>query len=135
MLAPNQRFSEEITAVIYQHLAEFVAANPVVSLAVLTSGDGFEIAAHPPKNEITQRIAAMSSSLQALADAIVREAGLNKSRNLVIEATEGTVVVMGVSNVQPRLSLAVIATGNEMLGHVLWATRNCCASLERSLQV
>jgi predicted regulator of Ras-like GTPase activity (Roadblock/LC7/MglB family) len=116
-----------------RQLEQFVTDNPDVTLAVLTSGDGFEVTAHPAL-PTAQRIAAMSSSLQALSEAIAREAGLSRSRNLIIETDNGTIVVLGIPDITPRLSLAVIAKGNEILGRLLWATRTCCATLASSLQ-
>jgi hypothetical protein len=76
----------------------------------------------------------MSSSLQALSEAIVTEAGLRNSRNLIIESETGTIVVLGVPNITPPVSLAVVASGGETVGRILYATRNCCSLLERSLQ-
>jgi predicted regulator of Ras-like GTPase activity (Roadblock/LC7/MglB family) len=134
MQPASERFPPHILQIVQGQLAEFAAANPGVTLAVLTSGDGFEIAAHP-RLPIGQRIAAMSSSLQALSEAILREAGLGRSRNLIIESDGGTVVVLAIPDTSPRLSLAVVASGNEILGRLLWTTRSCCAALGRSLQV
>jgi predicted regulator of Ras-like GTPase activity (Roadblock/LC7/MglB family) len=134
MQPTNQRFAPPVLAAAEKQLSEFVAANPDISLAVLTSSDGFEVAAHP-KLPMGQRIAAMSSSLQALSEAIAREAGLSRSRNLIVESDNGTIVVLGVPNITPRLSLAVVASGSEILGRLLWATRTCCAALSSTLQV
>jgi predicted regulator of Ras-like GTPase activity (Roadblock/LC7/MglB family) len=114
-------------------LAQFVAANPDVTLSLVTSSDGFEVAAYPA-SAVAQRICAMSSSLQALSEAIAREAGRGSSRNLIIETDNGTIVVLGIPNTAPRMSLAVIASGGEILGRLLWAARNCCAALESDLQ-
>src|SRR6187402_18083 len=122
------------SAAAQQQLAEFVAANPDVTLAVVTSSDGFEVAAHPPQ-PIAQRIAAMSSSLHALSEAIAREAGRGRTRNLIVETDNGTILVQGIPNITPRMSLAVVASGSEVLGRLLWATRNCCVALESSLRV
>ena len=133
MQPTNQRFAPELLASAQRQLAEFVAANPDVTLAVVTSGDGFEVAAHPHL-PMGQRIAAMSSSLQALSEAIAREAALGRSRNLIIETDNGTILVLGIPNTTPRLSLAVIASGSEVLGRLLWATRNCCVALENNLK-
>jgi predicted regulator of Ras-like GTPase activity (Roadblock/LC7/MglB family) len=110
-------------------LEAFVSANPSVAFAVLTSADGIEIAAHPTRRSTTQRLAAMSSSLQALSEAMAREAGLVDSRNLIIESEGGVVVVLHVPGTTPRASLAVVGRGAGILGHLLWAARNCCASL------
>ena len=130
----SQRFAPHILDAARGQLAEFVAANTQVTLALVTSADGFEIAAHPHL-PTAQRIAAMSSSLQALSEAMAREAGLSRSRNLIIEADGGTIVVLGIPDTSPRLSLAVVASGNEILGRLLWATRGCCAALGQSLQI
>jgi hypothetical protein len=75
----------------------------------------------------------MSSSLQALSEAMVQEAGLVRIRNLIIESDGGTVIVLGIGKVTPRLSLTVVASGDEILGRLLWASRGCCAALEKRL--
>ena len=126
------RFPPQVVAAAQGSLQEFVDANSEVQLAVLTSGDGFEVAAHPRDLPAAQRLAAMSSSLQALSEAIVREAGLGRARNLIIESDGGTIVVLGIASASSWLSLAVVASGNETLGRLLWASRSCGASLERS---
>jgi uncharacterized protein len=132
MPSTNPRFAPELCDAAHLHLQNLVNENPGIKLAVVTSGDGFEIAAHPAR-PVTQKIAAMSSSLQALSEAIAKEAGLADSRSVVIESTTGTIVVLGLA-VVPRMSLAVVASGDEILGRLLWLARNCCAELERSLK-
>lgn len=123
------RADNDFVPVASRHLESFVAANPGVAYAVLTTSDGFEVAAHP-RRPLTQKLAAMSSSLQALSEAITREAGLINSRNLVIEAETGTIIVLGLGGSGPRMSLAVISNNSETLGRMLWAARNCGATLE-----
>jgi predicted regulator of Ras-like GTPase activity (Roadblock/LC7/MglB family) len=133
MQTTSQRFDANITEHAREQLEAFVAATSGVTLAVLTSGDGFEIAAHPRGLSKVQRLAAMSSSLQALSEAMVQEAGLVRIRNLIIESDGGTVIVLGIGNVTPRLSLTVVTSGDEILGRLLWASRECSAALERRL--
>jgi hypothetical protein len=131
MQPTSQRFDAGLTETLRQQLESFVSATPGTRLAVLTSGDGFEITAHPRGLPSVQRLAAMSSSLQALSEAMVQEAGLVNIRNLIIESEGGTVIVLGIGHVTPRLSLTVVAVGDETLGRLLWASRECCAALER----
>jgi len=121
------------SAAVQQQLAQFIDANPDIKLALVTSSDGFEVASSPPAPMAT-RIAAMSSSLQALSEAIAREAALGSSNSLIIEADGGTILVLGIAATSPRLSLAVVAKKGETLGTLLWAARNCCKSLEGSLK-
>jgi predicted regulator of Ras-like GTPase activity (Roadblock/LC7/MglB family) len=133
MQPTSQRFDAAVTEAARQQLESFITGTPGATLAVLTSGDGFEIAAHPRGLPAVQRLAAMSSSLQALSEAMVQEAGLVRIRNLIIESDGGTVIVLGIGKVTPRLSLTVVATGDETLGRLLWASRECCAALEQRL--
>jgi predicted regulator of Ras-like GTPase activity (Roadblock/LC7/MglB family) len=114
-------------------LERLVVSNVAIKLAVLTTSDGHEIAAYPERPVVTQRVAAMSSSLQALSDAIVREASLGNGRNLIIESDAGLIVILGLAGFAPRASLAVLASGTGILGQLLWAARDCCKSLERAL--
>ena len=127
----SPRFSPQLRDGALALLQSLVNENSGIKLAVVTSADGFEIAAHPVQ-PVSQRIAAMSSSLQALSEAIAKEAGLKDSRSLVVETENGTIVILGIA-VVPRLSLAVVASGEEILGRLLWLARNCCAELERTL--
>lgn len=132
MQPPESRFGAAVTQRANMHLESLCNANAGISLAVLTSEDGFEIAAYRAA-EISGRLAAMSSSLQALSEAITREAGLAGSKSLVIEAETGTIIVLGIATTSPRVSLAVVASNAETLGTLLWAARNCCKSLEQAL--
>ncbi len=76
----------------------------------------------------------MTSSLQALAEALVREVGVARKRSLIIESEGGAIVVLGVTNVGKPASLSVIASGSVNLGRLLWASRNCCQSLENATE-
>jgi predicted regulator of Ras-like GTPase activity (Roadblock/LC7/MglB family) len=133
MQPTSQRFDAAVIEAVRGQLESFISGTPGTTLAILTSGDGFEIAAHPRGLPAVQRLAAMSSSLQALSEAMVQEAGLVRIRNLIIESDGGTVIVLGVGKVTPRLSLLVVASGDEILGRLLWASRECCAALEQRL--
>lgn len=133
MTQTNSRFDADLVRLGSHHLEAFASANPDVMLAVLTSGDGFEVASYPANQTMTPKIAAMSSSMQALSEALTREAGLAKNRNLIIETDNGTVLIMGLTGAQ-RLSLAIVVKSGELLGKVLWASRNLCKKLETSLQ-
>jgi predicted regulator of Ras-like GTPase activity (Roadblock/LC7/MglB family) len=129
---PEGVFTPSAISAAASQLEAFTQLNPDVKLVVLTSGDGFEIAAHPPQGN-SARIAAMSSSMQALAHALTHEAGLARGRSLIIETDTGTVLVFDLDDSLPRTSLAVVATAQELLGKLLWASRNLCKVLEQTL--
>lgn len=133
MTPSNPRFSSDVVRAAAEHLEIFTIANPGVQLAVLTSNDGFEVASFPPNRAMTTRIAAMSSSMQALSDALTREAHLSRPRSLIVETDTGTVLVLGLEETASQMSLAVVAASSELLGKLLWSSRNLCETLERSL--
>jgi uncharacterized protein len=134
MTPSKQRFDPAVVHAATLHLESFANSNNGVLLTVLTTSDGFEVAAHPADSGTAARIAAMSSSIQALSEALTREAGLSANRSLILETDTGTVVVIGLAETSPKMSLAVVATGSELLGKLLWATRNLCKALESSLR-
>jgi len=133
-MSTRTRFDPALVQVVAQHLQEFSAANSTVQLAVLTSGDGFEVASYPPGRPATAKVAAMGSSMQSLSQALSREAGLTGARNLIIENDSGAVLVLGLTGTSPQVSLAVVAAGTELLGKLLWASRNLCKALEAALR-
>jgi predicted regulator of Ras-like GTPase activity (Roadblock/LC7/MglB family) len=128
------RFDPALVRTAALHLEAFASANAGVRLAMLTSSDGFEVAVHPADSATTTRIAAISSSIQALSEALASEAGLSGSRSLIVETDTGTVLVLGLADSSLRMSLAVVATGSELLGKLLWASRNLCTELASSLR-
>ena len=119
-------------AVATECLWQLAASDSSITLAVLTSEDGFEIASYRAR-EISGRIAAMSSSLQALSAALAREARIGGTKSLIIEAHGGAVVVLGLETVSRRASLSIVSSGGPTLGQLLWAGRNCCTELEQAL--
>jgi predicted regulator of Ras-like GTPase activity (Roadblock/LC7/MglB family) len=131
--SPDSRFTPEVAAFAARELETLGQMSSGIELAVLTSEDGFEIAAYRGQ-AISGRIAAMSSSLQALSEAITREAGLSNTRSQIIEAENGTILILGVQYANARLTLSVVASSRETLGQLLWAARNCCKTLEQALQ-
>ncbi len=133
MSAPSTLFKPAAIGAAGRSLEEFTHTNEGVQLAVLTSSDGFEIAAFPTVGAPTARIAAMSSSIQALSQALAQEAGLGGNRSLIIETDNGTLLLLGLDQSAPGIALAVVASGKELLGKLLWASRILCKTLEKTL--
>jgi uncharacterized protein len=134
---PNMRLSKVTIEAIRRQLQQLGETSPGVQLAVLSSADGFEIASYqsPGGTSAAARVAAMTSSITALGDAITRETGLHGSRNLIIESDGGTVVLLSLRETKSSLTLAVVAGKQAILGHLLWATRNTAASIERIAEI
>lgn len=128
----SPRFGQKLTSACSEQLAKFGRETPGISLGVLSTSDGFEVASYRADHAISAKIAAMGSSLQALSDAITREAGLKGSRKLVIETDDGCVLAIGIADTKPAMSLVVVADKSASLGHLLWSAKICCSSVSRA---
>lgn len=132
-MKPIHRLGKTATEAALRHLRQLGEDSPGIQLAVLTSADGFEVAAYQAHGAeaAAARVAAMTSSITALADAITRETGLKSAHNLIIESETGTVLMLSLRDAQPPLSLAIVASKQAILGHLLWAARNAGAAISR----
>lgn len=129
----NAPFSQKLVGVAAEQLEKFGRDTPGITLAVLSSGDGFEVASYRAERATSAKIAAMGSSLQALSEAITREAKLHGARKLIIESDDGSVLSLGIADSKPVLSLVVVADKSASLGHLLWSAKICCTSIGYAL--
>ena len=85
-----QHFQAAVAEDARRLLETFAHATPGVTLVVLTSADGFEIATHQRCLSTAHRLAAMGVSLWARFEAMSGEVELEGIRNLAIESDGGT---------------------------------------------
>lgn len=114
-------------------LSQFVAQSPGIRLAQLTTFDGFEVAVQPEDTAAPAKLAAMSSSLHAVSQALVTQSGLRGSRNVMVECDDGFVLVLPISDTRPALSLLVVAERTAILGHLLWSAKNATVAVSRAM--
>ena len=102
-----------------------VESHADISGALVSTVDGFAVAScvRPPVS--ADRLAAMTSSLVALAEAISREGHAGECRDVAIDATGGRVLLMDVPQAGHKLLLTVLCDASATLGQVLWAARHC----------
>ncbi|MBL8297112.1 MAG: roadblock/LC7 domain-containing protein [Rhodanobacteraceae bacterium] len=134
MTAVAARFGRIAAGVAQRQLDALALAAPGLLCAVLLSADGFEVASLQTDKGSAARLAAMASSLSAIAAAIAREAGLAESNRMIIESANGTIVLANVPDTSPPLLLAVIVADGCVLGRLLWATTNCCNAIGRAFR-
>lgn len=98
-----------------------IRCEPMVYAALITD-DGFEVA-HTSEG-VTQgdRFASMSSSVQALSEAVTRELHLGSNRYVVIASDDGHVIQLRVPGVQ--LVLAAMFDARGTLGSTLSLMRS-----------
>jgi predicted regulator of Ras-like GTPase activity (Roadblock/LC7/MglB family) len=127
------RIPQKLASTATEQLAKFGRDTPGIGLAVLSTTDGFEVATYKAERAVSAKMAAMGSSLQALSEAITREAGLKAARKLIIESDNGAVLALGINECKPAMSLVVVADKSASLGHLLWSAKLCCASVVRAV--
>lgn len=106
-------------------LAVLAAAVPDFIEAVISTEDGFDVAARGSSAESAAKIAAMTSSLHALGETMANETGLGDCRSVVVDTAAGKVVIMRIDNADANLRLTVVARHTALLGSVLFAARQC----------
>lgn len=115
------------------HLEALVSNNAGIQGALLSTIDGFEVAAHMSGTPSPKKLAAMTSSLLALSEAVTLESGLGQCQDLVIEARSGRILLMEVPSASHKSVLTVLCTESATLGSVLWAAKNSREQIAQSL--
>ena len=90
---------------------------------VVSTEDGFEIAAYAQNKAQTKRLAAMASSLAALCDVAGEESQLGLSDSVTISAAEGYIIMLKVSRADLALTLSVVARKETVIGQALYFAR------------
>jgi predicted regulator of Ras-like GTPase activity (Roadblock/LC7/MglB family) len=127
--------AQEADRDLLPHLNALVSGHKEVLGALVSTVDGFEVAANVRATASVKKLAAMTSSLLALAEAMSQESEVGHCVDLVIEAGDGMVLMMDVPNEHRKLLLTVLCNKSATLGSVLWAARNTrneiCAEMDR----
>jgi uncharacterized protein len=112
-----------------QTLEALVKDNPDILSALVATVDGFSVAQAPRGPASDGRMAAMISSLHALGTAVTSQADLGDCEDVLVEASNGRLLLIEISSVRPSLLLGVLARANAPLGVVLYASRQAAAAL------
>ncbi len=123
------------TRICSETIAALVDAHTDVAGALVSTVDGFAVASTLREPVSAARLAAMTSSLVALAEAISREGQAGNCRDLVIDGTDGRVLLMDVPDGAQTLLLTVLCESTATLGQVLWAARHCRADMSERLRL
>ncbi len=122
----------EAIALGHAALVEMRVIAPSLVFASILSDDGFELT-HAPDSAIDGgRFASMTSSVQALSEAVTRELHIGASEYVVIASSNGHVLQMRIPG-QP-LILAALFDTHEMLGKALSTSRRCAELLSTQLR-
>lgn len=115
------------------HLDELRHEHQGVAGTLLSTTDGFEVAASVGEHISPNKLAAMASSLLALAEAVSREGAVGQCRDLVIESSAGLVLLMDVPSATHKAVLTVLCTEVAVFGRIRWAARNTREAIAQAL--
>lgn len=103
---------------------ELVQAERGMLGVMISTEDGFELCRSAAREfSDPGRLAAVSSSLLALADSSAQTAEIGASQCMVVEGSDGRVVLYAVPSLKPRLVLTVLMKGTSNLGNTIYLTR------------
>jgi uncharacterized protein len=110
-----------------------VEGHAEISGALVSTVDGFEVAAFLGGQQSAAKLSAMTSSMLALSEAICIESGIGRSVDMMVEANAGRLLLMDIPVASNQLLLTAICDRDTTLGQVLWAVRRCREQIALSL--
>jgi uncharacterized protein len=119
----NPRNSKIFQAMCQESLRQLVAETTGVESACLVTGDGFEVSSTLAKGISAQRIAAMTSSMHALGQAVTSELKMKDCRSVIVDGEMGTVILVKLPSSQAEMMLTVTCGKTGTVGGVLFAAR------------
>ncbi|GAB3041004.1 MULTISPECIES: roadblock/LC7 domain-containing protein [Oleiagrimonas] len=118
---------------LQKHLDTLASGLVGIRAAVVASVDGFAIAHSSTSQVSEEKLAAMTSSMLALASAIGRELALGELQALMLDAENGKVLMLAISSAREPLLLMVACSQKSVMGKVLWAARECAREIAATL--
>lgn len=101
-----------------------------IKAVVISTEDGFEIAAWVENTAQVSRLAAMASSMAALGAIAGEESQLGTCDNIMIEAPRGYLIMMQTTHSAINLIISIITDKDAVIGQVLYFSRQVCKMLE-----
>lgn len=119
----DYRLSQAEIAFCEAALEKLATTKGVIS-CMIASPDGFAIAKAGHDNSQINRLAAMSSSATAVANALIHELQFESLNAQIIDATAGKIVVMSLPTQKQELALLCTCTQDALIGQVLYSAKN-----------
>jgi uncharacterized protein len=94
-----------------------------VLAGVVATSDGFEVAARTSKNMDASKLAATACSISALGAMVSEESEIGQYHYLMVEASEGHVVILEVAHPAMPMILNLVITRGDVLGQVLYQAK------------
>ena len=96
---------------------------------VISTADGFEVAARARDTSQSSRLSAMASSIAAIGAVIGEETLTGACRGIFIEADSGRIVMVEIRHPEHVLILTVVTDEQALLGAVTYSARQTALEL------
>lgn len=97
--------------------------------AVLSTVDGFAIAAKTETEEQGARVAAMASSISAICSVVGEETEVGVHQSITIQSENGYVVMVQVAHAVQPMILNLVANKTAVLGQMVYFARQAASQL------
>lgn len=101
-----------------------------IKAVVISTEDGFEVAARVENTAQIARLSAMASSLAALAAMAGEESQLGVCHSLMMEAADGHIAILQVRRADMSLIVSVVTGRDAVVGQVLYYCKKAAAALQ-----
>ena len=101
-----------------------------IRAVVISTEDGFEVAARVENTAQVARLSAMASSLAALGAMAGEESQLGVCHSVVMEAAEGYIAIIQVRRDDMSLIVSTVAGADAVVGQVLYYSKKAAAALQ-----
>lgn len=96
---------------------------------VISTEDGFEVAAKVQNAAQTSRLSAMASSFSALGALVGDESQLGQCNNVIIDAAEGYILIMQIRHPKLALTMCVITGNDSVMGQMLYFSKHAAQTI------
>lgn len=103
-----------------------------VKAVVVSTEDGFEVAARVENTAQIARLSAMASSLAALGAMAGEESRLGVCESLIMQATDGLISIVQVRRPDVSLIVSVVTGRDAVTGQVLYFSKKAAMSLQNA---
>lgn len=97
--------------------------------AVLSTVDGFAVAAKTATEEQGARVAAMASSISAICSVVGEETEVGAHQSITIQSENGYVVMVQVAHAEQPMILNLVADKTAVLGQMIYFARQAAIQL------
>jgi uncharacterized protein len=119
----ERRTSRVFQAICADALQRLVDGTAGVHSACLVTSDGLPVASVLRDGVSADRLAAMTSSLHALGEAIAREHALEECQSVIVNGASGALIVIRTGTSETSFTLAAVCDTEATLGSVYFAAR------------